>query len=362
MSDSLLTSLELVACNYFGLTLAAMRDKRRDADRYVARHVFRTTAVKDFGFTEIDVAALQGITPASVYNSIQKVVEYGQYGVEYKGFLEFYKSNKNSVVKTVIDGNIERITNEAFDERFYKDPVKVNVRTGNHYFPAYHYITSVGAPENAGLGKWRQSLGHFSDIVLKRTAEVGTFVHDSADRMVKSKAEITHEAIHMAFPDEKEAQKVKDCLVGFMNFMKDQEPEVLESESMFCADDFGFTMDLKARIKEDDYKGVWILDWKTSKTATDEHKMQVEAERRAVKADRGAVVVLGNETKTKYTFSPVSEKKADYLYNKWLAIKNTAYVELLERGSIKPRENTMPSVFSLKNIKYTKNEANKSIS
>jgi len=288
-------------------------------------------------------------------------VEKKQFQPEYNDFKAYVIGRLSGKKSVATDGVIERITNEAFDERFYLHPEKVNIRTGNHFFPAFHFITSLGAPENAGLGKWKQDKGHFADYILTHSAAIGTFVHDSIDSMIKNGTDVKHETIHQLFTDEKEAQRVKECLLGFLTFMADQEPEILSSEAMVVADDFAFTMDLKCKIKEDEYKGVWVVDWKTSKVATDDHKMQVEVMRRTVRADKAAIVVLGNGTKKGYTFSPVQPSKSEYLWKRFCAIRDTAYVEILERGLVKPRENNMPSSFSLKNVKYTKNEANKSL-
>lgn len=245
---------------------------------------------------------------------------------------------------------IERITNEAFDERFYRHSTKLNSKTGNNFFPAYHFVLSMGAPESIGLSKWRQDKGHFADHILRRSAEIGSYVHDCIDRMIKTNTSVTHDEIDTMFPDVKEAHKAREGLLGFLNFMQENEPEILSSEHMGVGDDFGFTLDLKARIKFDDYKHVWVLDWKTSKVVSEDHLMQVETIRRVVGAEAAGVIVLGNTTKKKYTFTPVKPSKADYLYNRFLAIKETAYVEMLERGLIQPREDNMPLMFSLKEI------------
>lgn len=350
----MLDKLELLACEYFKITRYQMRSVKRSEDLYTARHVFRATAVHDYGFKEYEVATFQGVVHGSVYNSVANVIDKKQYQLEYHNFKEYVVKKLNSKESVATDGVIERITNEAFDERFYKHPEKVNIRTGNNYFPAFHFITSLGAPENDGLGKWKQDKGHFADTILVRSAAIGTFVHDSIDGMLKKGIAVKHDTIHQMFPDEKEAQRVKECLLGFINFMADQEPEIVSSEMMVVADDFAFTMDLQCKIKEDGYKSLWVVDWKTSKVATEEHKMQVEVMRRVTKADKAAIVVLGNGTKKGYTFSPVQPSKADYLWKRFCAIRETAYVEILERGLIKPRENNMPDEFSLKNVNYKK--------
>jgi len=316
--------------------------------------VFRATAVHDNGLKKLEIATIQGEVLRSLYKFTANGIEKNRNKIEYNDFKNYVVGRLNGKKPIVSDGKIERITNEAFDERFYRDPEKVNPRTGNKYFPAFHFLTSLGAPENDGLGKWKQDKGHFADTILVRSAAIGTFVHDSIDGMLKNGTAVKHDTIHRMFPDEKEAQRVKECLLGFLNFMADQEPEIVSSEMMVVADDFAFTMDLQCKIKEDNYKSLWVVDWKTSKAPTDDHKMQVEVMRRVTKVDKAAIVVLGNVTKKGYTFSPVQPSKSDYLWKRFCAIRETAYVEILERGLVKPRENNMPDEFSLKNIKFKK--------
>ena len=125
-----------------------------------------------------------------------------------------------------------------------------------------------------------------------------------------------------------------------------------------CGQDFGFTSDAEMRLKSDDYKHRWTVDWKTSKVANEDHKMQVETMRRVSQADKGMVVVLGNTTKKKYTATVVKDSERDYLWTRFQAIKETAYVEIMKRGMIHPREDNMPSEFSLKNIKLKRNSYN----
>lgn len=245
---------------------------------------------------------------------------------------------------------IERITNDVFSERFYHDKSKVNPRTKNNYFPAYHFILSMGAPESPGLSEWKKNKGQFSDVILERSAEVGSAVHDWIDLMIKTNMDVELSKIDDAFPNARESHKVKESLLGFINFMEQQQPHILASESMHTAEDFGFTLDLQARILEDEYASEWVLDWKTSRSVTEDHKMQVEVMRRIVGADNAGIVVLGNTTKKKYTFTQVKKSERDYLWDRFCAIRETAYVELLKRGTIKPRENEIPAVFSLKNI------------
>lgn len=355
-------SLEQLACGFFGISTEVMRSKKRLIDNVVPRHVFRVAAINEFKFTDRDILLLQGTNRGTTFNSIRVILEKGQFKKEYDEFVAFARLNDfgntfSKEGKVVSPDGIERITDEAFDTRFYRHPTRINPRTGNNYFPAYHLITAKGKPTDPSLIKWYQNTGYGASVILERSNVIGSYVHDCIDGMIKNHREVTHEQIHTEFPDAKESQRVKECLLGFMNFMEEEQPIIISSEQAMCGEDFGFTMDLKCRLKSDEYKLVWVVDWKTSKSASDDHKMQTEVLRRVCEADRSAVVVLGNSTKKKYTRTDVPVSKQDEFWNTFQAIKELAYHMLLSEGTIKPREDYMPPIFKVE-AKYEANKSN----
>ena len=348
-----LEKLEELACKFFNINVVDLRSRTRVIEYTRAKHIFRTVANVDYRIPRKEIVALHGIKQETVLNSTRVILEKGQFAIDYAGFKNFVKTHDFDSTETVVDkSGIERVTNEAFDERFYKHPTRINERTGLPFFPAFHFITSMGSPEPIGLTKWRQDKGHFADYILERSSEIGSYVHDCIDNMLRLDILVEHSEIHSRFSNHKEAQRVKECLLGFLNFMEAEEPVILASEHMMCGKDFGFTMDLKCRLKSDEYKNTWTVDWKTSKVANDDHKMQIEVMRRVSACDKGMVVILGNSTKKKYTATVIKPSEQDHWWFKFNAVKETAYLELLKRGTIKPRENTMPQVFSVRKINF----------
>lgn len=344
-----------LSCEFFGITETALKTIGRSKDKVtIAKHCVRTLATEEYGMSQAYVNdAMGGGNRSNIVNSRKVILEYGQFKTEYDGLKSHVLINNSFGTQVVTDrSGIERVTNEAFDERFYKSPNKINPRTNNEFFPAFHHITKLGSPEPIGLTKWRQDKGHFADYIMVRSQEIGSFVHDCIDRMIKSDTVIKHDDIHEAFTDPKEAQRVKDCLLGFMNLIRDEEPVILASEQMMCGIDFGFTLDSRMLLKSDEYKNKFVVDWKTSKVANEDHKMQLEAMRRVSQSDKGAVVVLGNSTKKKYTMTIVKPSEQDHLWNKFQAVKETAYVEMIKRNSIAPREDNMPQTFDLRSLKF----------
>lgn len=347
-----LRQLEELTCKFFNITEKEHRSSIRKSSIIIVKHIFRATAMKLFKYSQSDVAKYLNINHASVYNSFKKIVVYDHFKDEFSEFVAYVGLNdieeEEPSTDEVKEGNITRITQEAFDERFYHSPDKINPRTGNHYFPAYHFVTKMGAPADIGLEEWKLNKGNFVPVILEKTARLGSYVHDGAEQMVKEGIDISCEQIDQLFRNPKEAQKVKDCFLGFINFCNDYEPIILNSETMVIADDWGFTLDIRCKLNIDDYKAIRIVDLKTSKTAGKAHFIQVEAHRVVVKADKAHVLVLGNRTKKKYTLTESPIKKREYFQKLFASWKNTAYIEMLESGSIKPRENIFPSSFSLK--------------
>lgn len=344
-----LDRLEKLACKFFNISIEDHRSSVRKGEIIIAKHIFRSTAIKLLKYKKQDVADYAGINHSSIQNSFKKIVVYEQFKDEFKEFIAFVGLNDTPESRGELkDGSVTRITQEAFDERYYYDPDRVNPRTGNHFFPAYHFVTKMGAPQDFLLEQWNRDKGNHVPFILRKTANLGSYVHDGAEQMVKENIAISCEQIDQSFTDPKDAQKVKDCFMGFLNFCVDYEPIILNSETMVIADDWGFTLDIRCRLNIDKHKRTNIIDIKTSKSANKSHFVQVEAHRVVTKADRAYVLILGNKTKKKYTLSEAPVKKRVYYQKLFKAWKETAYVEMIESGQIKPRENMFPESFSLK--------------
>lgn len=246
-------------------------------------------------------------------------------------------------VKTT--GDIVRYTNEDDDSRFYWHKEKINVRTGNHFFPSFSFLHGMGAPANINLITWYKNQGHNADRIFKQREKEGSYVHDCCDRMVSKGDEIHMDEIDRLFGDS--AKGIKDSLLGFINFWAEQQPQVIGTEEPLIGEDFGGTTDLRCRIKKDDYKKVWMIDYKTSKSIYDHHRLQLCAYNTVIGADEIAVLQLGNQTKKKYTLSKVNAKDKEEMLLEWNAIKELAYVKLKQENWIEPRPCIYPPIFKL---------------
>lgn len=252
---------------------------------------------------------------------------------------------------------IQRVTNGQYDERFYSDEEKVNTRTGTHWFPAYHFLMSTGAPVSPHLVEWWKVYGYEADRIMKQKEERGSWVHEMIEQITKMGFILDQNYIEERWGNyEKDLLFVRRCFEGFFNFMVEEEAEIVSSERMILGDDWGGTMDLELRLKRDGYKNLWVVDIKTSKSVFEEHKQQVEAYRRTVGADRGGVLILGNSTKKRYTFTEVPKAKHDFYWKLFQAEKEVAYILLEDSKRLQPTEETFAESYSLKNLTYEINK------
>ncbi|ANS04900.1 chromosomal replication initiator protein DnaA [uncultured Mediterranean phage] len=363
-----LGQLAKTIATHFELSVSELTYKNRKEEIVRARHIWRTIAHVVFGYTHTDIAKFESLlhsdTPhtqarANIYHSISKIVFDGLWTKEYEEAIakieKLYPESPVPVNEAKTDDNgIERVTKEAFSERFYKHPEKINPRTNNNWFPSWHFLYGIGEPPNKFLNDYYKNKGWASEIEFKRAEVIGSYVHNRIEDMGKYDIDTTRKQIYRAFPCPHEARRVEESLRAWLNFVEDERPQAIAYENMLIAEDWGGTVDLRARLKSDGYENVWTIDFKTSKSVYESHKAQVESYRRTLGDDKAAVLILGNTTKKRYTFSEVKEKDRDGVYKDFLNIKETAYGRLIKAKRTEPRPDDMPEVFTLKNSNIIK--------
>lgn len=340
-----------VASAVFSVPYSGIAGTSKGEANIIARHCVRALAM-NMGYTPTQIAVVLGGDRSTVYNSKKIIFTYGQLKLQYRQLEEAVMRYIPLENETYSDDGIKRVTLEAYDERFYSHAEKINPRTENHWFPAYHFLWKLGAPMSPFLIGWYKEYGHEADRIMKHKERMGSFVHDRIEQMSKHKIGTSIELIEDYFKDPGDVLFVKRCFEGFLNFMKEHDAYIVSSEKMILGEDWGGTMDLELRIKDDGYKAIWVVDAKTSKSVFEEHLIQVETYRRTCGADRGAVLILGNQTKKRYTFTEVPVKKQDMYYKKFLAAKEFAYITMLDRGIIAPTEEVFPKEFKLNDEAY----------
>ncbi len=234
---------------------------------------------------------------------------------------------------TSLDGNgeeISRLTQEDYDERFYKD-----VSTGRWY-PSVSYVLGVGLPTEKHLIEWIASKGIEEAERIKVSAGArGTRIHAYVEDMINN----------VAVPGEDLSLQEKRALLGFMNFWGDFKPVTKSVETQFISELYGVggTVDFigKLPLSVSAMTEDWIIDWKSSKTAVLSHKVQVAAYAKCMGKKRAGLVTLGNTTKKRYTFTEVDiDEYFPYFENAMNYFR-------LKHPDAKPTVEQFPEVFSL---------------
>jgi hypothetical protein len=233
---------------------------------------------------------------------------------------------------TTLDRNgeeiISRITQEDYDERFYLD------RETGKFYPSVSYVHSVGLPTEKHLIEWIASKGIEEAERIKNSAgDQGTRIHKYAEDMINN----------LAVPSEGLSLKEKRSLLGLMNFWNDYKPITHSMETQFISELYGVggTVDYMGILPALHPEDEWIIDWKSSKTAVDAHKIQVACYAKCMGKKRAGLVTLGNTTKKRYTFTEVDIEK-------WFPYHLNAkqYFDL-KFPNAKPTVETFPAEFSL---------------
>jgi hypothetical protein len=232
----------------------------------------------------------------------------------------------------------KQINVRAFDERFYQ--------SGDIYMPSVTYMLGCSFPTGYGLIQWVGDVGNKRAEEIKNEAgEDGSFVHDAIDRIIKGE-KVSVEEIESKFKPQR-ALKIMKCLKGFLEFWEKYKPEVLSTEYILWDEKLVLagTADLKCKLNIDDYKDIWIIDWKTSRSIHPTHKVQLSLYKEMDKqATNCALVHLGNTTKAGWSFLPLKEEdNKKYLEQGLLA--NKMFKAMYPNA--KPSDDVFPEYFSI---------------
>lgn len=204
-----------------------------------------------------------------------------------------------------LDGELfEQITTETW--RMYK-----RVKDGRMFKSITHMIDSTWA-KDPFLMNYIRMRGEIGKEEFEKAGDQGTRVHEAIHHLEKGGK------INLEPYDKKE----RDALMAFKEFWSSTKPKFLWGETVVYSEKLGFaaTIDAFCEIAEEpNSEGVeWVIDWKTSKSCYDTHKIQVEAQKMALeemtgKKPMGGVVVLGNNTKSGWTLTALTSTDGNML-------------------------------------------------
>lgn len=125
-------------------------------------------------------------------------------------------------------------------------------------------------PKGKGFEKWLGGSGSYDEAIAQRDAagERGAIIHDSIAALL--------DGLSVELPKDADP-KVSRCLVGFINWWEETQPELIESEVFLVGDGYAGTGDLVCEIKGQ----VWVIDYKSSSGIYTSHHLQTAAYSRA---------------------------------------------------------------------------------
>ncbi len=192
---------------------------------------------------------------------------------------------------------IRRIDNSVDGWRFYEQLNEKGERT--HCYPSNTTKIDAVYPKDAFLVQWIREQGLGGQAIFERAGEEGTEAHVAIDALIRKKKVAT----------EFMSLKVKRSVQAFLDWVQEFKPEFIASEEMLINHEYKFagTRDLLCRLNYVDgknkYIGVYCIDYKTSKSIHEKHKIQ-DAGYWACgdPTDKTAILHLGNNTKNGWSF------------------------------------------------------------
>lgn len=225
----------------------------------------------------------------------------------------------------LVDGKkLTRIT--TTDERWYK--------VGERFLPSVTYIASY-YPKSTRYIKWVADQGYKEAELIKIEAgDKGSRVHNACSLALKGE-EIRMDSKFSSGEDTEPKELTPEeysCVMSFVEFLNKYQPIIMGVDYTTVNEKEGYagTVDFKCRLNIDDYKGVWIVDIKTSKDIWPSHEIQISAYKNAEKdVTNVAILQVGYErNKTqKYKFTEVEDQFGIFLSVKNVWAKETAGIE-----------------------------------
>lgn len=235
---------------------------------------------------------------------------------------------KKIIREVDIERGIVQVT--TVDERWYVRDRK-NPQTGLPeyiYFPSVTWICSY-YPKKPELVKWIAKQGYDEAEQIKRAAgDKGSKVHKAVEFLIDGgKVEMDSKFVNLSTEQDEELTLGEyDCLMSFVQWVKDVKPTLLERETVGwnAKEGYAGTVDCVAQIGED----VYIIDFKTGQTIRPEYELQVSAYKHAYPKypnAKLAILQIGYRKNGKgYQFTEVEDKYPIFLATKQIWANETS--------------------------------------
>lgn len=233
---------------------------------------------------------------------------------------------------------IRRIDDSIDGRRFYEEITKEDERVWCY---ASH-TTKIDEvyPKHPFLLQWIREQGIGGQAIFEKAGEEGTEAHIAIDQLIAG-----HKVSTEMMP-----LKVKRCVQAFIDWAKEFQPEFISSEEMVVNHQYRVagTRDLLCKLNyvkgKIYYKGLYVVDYKTSTSIHDKHKVQVAGYWLCGDPEaKVAILHLNSRTQAGYSFCDFTEKLP--LYIKQFKLCNDMF-ELLYPNA-EPKIELYPNYFTL---------------
>lgn len=194
---------------------------------------------------------------------------------------------------------IRRIDNSVDGWRFYEGIDENEAQLW--IYPSCTTKIDAVYPKDSFLIQWIREQGLGGQAIFEKAGEEGTEAHVAIDTLLRGENVLTLEM----------SLKVKRSVQAFIDWYKKFNPKIIASEEMLVHHQLKFagTRDLLCELNYEDgkekYQGVYVIDYKTSNSVHDKHKIQNAGYWGCTNPDyKTAILHLGNRTKAGYSFIP----------------------------------------------------------
>ena len=224
------------------------------------------------------------------------------------------------------------------DERWYQwhTPPNGEFLKNEDYYPSVTWIASY-YPKDAAFMRWYADKGIDKAEEIKNEAgQKGSRVHRACGELMLGN-EVRMEDKYSNDNGELAELSAEEygIVMSFKKFLDDEQPMILGIEYTLLNHEykFGGTVDIKCRIKSDDYKAIWILDIKTSKDIYPSHEIQVSAYKETDKeVEKIGIIQVGyKRNKNGYKLTEIEPQFPLFLDVKGIWQKEQSMVQVPQR-------------------------------
>ena len=229
------------------------------------------------------------------------------------------------IEKRIVDAKRGIVQITTSDTRWYqiREPKKGEFLTQDDFYPSITWIGSY-YPKTIRYMRWLADKGwDKAEEVKNLAAEKGSREHNACADLVKGvKIKIDSQYSDSEGEVKELTGEEYAGIMSFKEWLDEEQPQILGLDYTILNHKYRYagTVDIKCRIKSDNYQSVWIIDLKTSQDIWPSHEIQVSAYKAAdPEVQKIAILQIGyNRNKTKkYKFTEISDQ-----FNLFLSTKN----------------------------------------